>query len=259
MKEIRPNVLIIRSSDRAKPLRDLIDGYGMNSMALPIFNMLPCDELAQAIRTGLAIHQADCIVFTSVTAVQFAQKISGFFDRPFPMTFAIGPATEEALKQAGIADIHLPPNVFSTTGLLQAPFFSVSQIQHRSVIIIGGSDPKPELLSTLKTHGANVRYLSCYQRQPCICALSIDEQSALLDSTDIIVCLSQETLLHLINFFDASVYRLLFSRLFIVPTLQMADLLRDRGIKKAPLIAANPDINSVLAVLLAWKKEAEHE
>ncbi len=173
-------MLVTRPSGQAEPLCRLIEAAGGRAIRLPLLAVAPAKPSA-ATRAALDGSLAyDVMVFVSRNAVRYGVPVL----RPLLggmvhcAVIGVGPATFEALAEAGLMPVRVPPATeASSEGLLGLGIFTAPQIVGKQVLIVRGVGGRDTLAATLRQRGAQVRYAEVYRRTP----REIDLAAALAD------------------------------------------------------------------------------
>ncbi|MGY6274035.1 uroporphyrinogen-III synthase [Methylomonas sp. MgM2] len=154
-------VLVTRPAAQAGTLCRLIEQHGGQALCFPTLEIRPASVTMEAITKALA---GDWLIFTSANAVEFGLKtLAVELDRLRPMQLAaIGQATAEALRQAGLNVKCMPEQEFSSEGLLAEPI--MQNVVGQQITIVRGVGGREKLAQTLRERGAAVDYLEVYRR-----------------------------------------------------------------------------------------------
>lgn len=154
-------VLVTRPAGQADKLCRLIEQHGGRALRFPTLEIRPAKVETTTIEKALA---ADCLIFTSTNAVDFAMKA---FDGKMAglkalRLAAVGQATAKALQQAGLEVDCVPEHEFSSEGLLAEPM--MQQVVGQQITIVRGVGGREKLAQTLRSLSAEVDYLEVYRR-----------------------------------------------------------------------------------------------
>lgn len=165
-------ILLTRPEGQAEPLAARLRAQGAETAHFPAIQitLTPPDSTARAM-----IEQAALLIFVSANAVR------GLMAGPDALAHAvrhasgiaaIGPATAEALLQAGLEpDVTAPPP-YNSEALLSTPM--LQDLKHRQVVIVRGQSGREMLAEELGRRGAGVQYLEVYRRDPPADVLSLE-------------------------------------------------------------------------------------
>jgi len=152
-------VLITRPEQKAQVLALSLSQQGIASHSQPLFDY---QAITQPTAIPEALLRADIIIFVSVAAVEFAQLHWPLFSWQHKQIFAVGTATEKALKAISVNHA-ITPKQQNSEGLLALAALCDS-IKSKSVTIIRGNNGREHLASTLRKRGATVNYLAVYKK-----------------------------------------------------------------------------------------------
>ncbi|MDP7592896.1 MAG: uroporphyrinogen-III synthase [Litorilituus sp.] len=153
------NVLITRPEKKAQQLALSLQQQGILCVNQPLFDYHP---LANANQCKSVLTQVDIVIFVSVAAVEFANKVLSAGNWQYQHIFAVGRATQKALEQLGIKKVHVPRQE-SSEGLLALPLLN-DKLSQQQVTIVRGNGGREHLADTITSRGASVNYLESYQR-----------------------------------------------------------------------------------------------
>jgi len=150
-------VLVTRPRAQASELIAAIEAEGGEAIAFPVLEIAPRrPELVEADADRL--EQPDIVIFVSANAVRHGLQFAGD-----AAICAIGPATAAAIEESGFAVSVRPKDGFDSEHLLAEP--ALQDVSGQNVRIIRGDDGRELLADTLRQRGANVEYLSVYERR----------------------------------------------------------------------------------------------
>ncbi len=159
-------VLVPRPAARADELIDLLRRAGAEPLHVPLIDTrpLPDSPEVRSAAADLAAGTFDWVSFTSAAAVtamlQAARRIGA--DRPIggsTRVAAVGPATAEALRRAGIR-VDLVPGAPGSAAALVAAW--PSEPMGRRVLLPRSDLARPELPNALRATGYRVREVCAY-------------------------------------------------------------------------------------------------
>jgi uroporphyrinogen-III synthase len=156
------SVLVTRPAHQSEALCELIQGARGRPVRFPALEILgPSDK--HAARAALAgAKRADILIFVSANAVQYAFPL---LPEQLPLDVeiaAVGGATAQALRQAGL-DPTLVPERMDSEGLLALP--QLRTVPGKSVYVLRGDGGRELLGDTLRERGAEVHQVEVYRRQ----------------------------------------------------------------------------------------------
>ncbi|NBC22026.1 MAG: uroporphyrinogen-III synthase [Gammaproteobacteria bacterium] len=147
-------VLVTRARDQAGPLIAAVEAAGGAAWLLPALEIAPLPAPAQV---GDA---PDLALFVSPNAVRHGAR---FLRLPGCRYAAIGPATAEAMRQAGCPPDLVPGGGYDSESLLAAD--ELADMTGRRVLIVRGRGGRELLAETLRARGAAVDYAEVYERR----------------------------------------------------------------------------------------------
>lgn len=158
------NVLITRPENEGRKLADTLHTLGLVSYCQPLFDYQTNNNIANnsdnSLIQLLTTLQKPMVIFISVAAVTHANTIHNLSLWPTSQIFAIGTATENALKALNINAIS--PEIQTSEGLLSIP--ELQSVNGQDIIIVRGDGGREHLATSLKEKLANVYYIQSYQR-----------------------------------------------------------------------------------------------
>ncbi len=159
MSKNKLNVLITRPEHEGRVLAEKLTTLGVNTYCQPLFDH-HSNQCQKELTKILACTQEPIVIFISVAAVKFANKIQPISTWPYDKVLAVGSATAKALQALGINAI--APEQHDSEGLLKLPH--LQSINKRDIIIVRGDGGREYLADSLYSLGAKVNYFEAYQR-----------------------------------------------------------------------------------------------
>jgi len=156
-------VLVTRPEHQAENLSRLIEQRGGVAVRFPTLEIVSRDD--DRIKSTLAnLDGFQWVVFISANAVNFALKAnSGKIPRTKSVRFAaVGQATAQAMKMAGLPVDLVPEYGYNSEALLEMP--QLQQVEGQNCLIVRGEGGREQLATTLRSRGAEVDYLEVYKR-----------------------------------------------------------------------------------------------
>jgi uroporphyrinogen-III synthase len=153
------SVLITRPEKAGRVLQQHLNSIGVTAHCQPFFDYFPKDNVPQ-LQHILATTPQPILIFISVAAVEYAEKLLPIAQWPHHSVIAVGSATQKALQQLHIDP--LVPTQHDSEGLLALAH--LQDIIDRNIIIVRGDGGRELLAQQLMLRGANVQYLESYQR-----------------------------------------------------------------------------------------------
>lgn len=152
------NVLITRPTTKGKALAESLANLNIASVNQPLFDYQP---FADHQTSKDLLTKNNIIIFVSVSAVKFANKVFSANHWHYQQVIAVGKATKEALKLLGINNV-LCPEQENSEGLLALPILN-KRFSNDPITIVRGDSGREHLATQLKQQGALVTYLESYQ------------------------------------------------------------------------------------------------
>jgi len=153
------NVLITRPSKKAHALAAALAAKNIACVNQPLFDYQP---LADHQTSENLLTNENIIIFVSVAAVEFANKIFAAQHWRYQHIIAVGKATKAALQRLGINNV-LCPQQENSEGLLTLPVLN-NIFCDEPITIVRGNGGREHLAKYLEKFGAKVDYLESYQR-----------------------------------------------------------------------------------------------
>ncbi|WP_077339773.1 uroporphyrinogen-III synthase [Pseudocolwellia agarivorans] len=153
------NVLITRPENEGRVLASKLEKLDVNSLCQPMFDYQGNDN-QEILHKLLRQVQQPIVIFISVSAVTYANKLYALSSWPVRQFFAVGTATAQALKALNIKATS--PEIQTSEGLLT--FAELQNITDQDIIIVRGDGGREHLADSLKARNANVTYFEAYQR-----------------------------------------------------------------------------------------------
>ena len=149
-------VLVTRPRQQAGELAEAIEAYGGTAILFPVIDILARDP---------ADVQADLDVLADPAITVFVSRnaVEHGLDYAAGKIAAIGPTTADAIDQAGGHVDICPAAGFDSEHLLMEAAFD--DVAGKTIRIIRGDVGREKLASSLKERGAEVEYLSTYERK----------------------------------------------------------------------------------------------
>ena len=240
------NVLVTRPAAQAGPLAEALSGLGATVLRGPALAIRAFDEVS------LASHDAppNFIIFISRNAVTCGlDPVRDLITDHGVSVLAVGIGTQQALVDAGVTDVQVPEQEFSSAGLLKLPELSKSNVYGQRVMIVRGRGGRETLRETLLSRGAEVHYFEVYER-----VIPDTDLKAVIGSVrlDVIVISSSIGMKNLAEMIDRQNMEELYHVPLLVPGRRVADEVMEVGFTEMPIIADNPTEDAVTRALIAW-------
>lgn len=243
-------VLVTRPAHQADGLCAAIEAEGGVAVRFPTIAIEPVDGTEA--RARLAGHDWDWIIFTSANAVGNALTISSAWrDRPL---IAVGKATRDALRAAGLDVALTPSDGFNSEALLALP--ELADVVHRRILIVRGEGGRETLAGTLRDRGAKVAYADVYRRVPP----AVDPAPLLArwrdGGIDVVTVTSNETLTNLAAMLGDQGRALLARTPVVAVSDRVLQIAARLGLSNPPRVAASAHDADVLAALVEWRRDS---
>jgi uroporphyrinogen-III synthase len=243
-------VLVTRPSHQAGPLCALIGRAGGTALRLPAFEIGPPKDDRAAHAVTAKLDRYDLAVFVSPNAVRgLFQSLIGTIPATLKLA-AVGPATAQALADAGHERVIVPASGFNSEALLELPEFV--DVADKRVVIFRGDGGRDLLRQVLQTRGAAVEYAEVYRRlrpgRP-----SAEVRAALCrHEVDAVVVGSAQALESLVSLCDDELRDGLLAAQLVVASGRMIQMAESLGFRD-PLVASEPVDRALVDALIAWR------
>jgi uroporphyrinogen-III synthase len=159
-------VVVTRGGERAGSLVDALGRAGASALELPLTRQVDPADGGSALRAAAAAVRDDAwVVLTSVTAVQrFMGALRDARDLGSVLVAAVGPATADALRRAGV-EADLVPAEHSARGLVEA-FPDWADARSRRVLFPAADLAPATIPDGLARLGWDVRRVEAYRTVP---------------------------------------------------------------------------------------------
>lgn len=248
------HVLVTRPAANAGELRSAIEEAGGTAVAFPVLEIVPRDR-AELEAEFAAQKDPDIAIFVSRNAVDNGLPVVRGRARRIA---AIGPATASALHDAGVA-VDITPEDGSSSEFLLA-HHAMQDCTGKAITIVRGSKGRDLLAKTLRSRGADVVYLSAYERRPC--RPGDAEQRAVQDLVDedrldCVSIMSVATLEALLDALPDSGVAALRKTLLVAPSERVIQTAQNLIPGAATLLAPGPRAHDIVAALIAHKQSGQ--
>lgn len=237
------NIVVTRPRDQADGLAASLRMLGANPVMLPLLEIAPApdQQALQAFAQRAAYYQL--LIFISPNAVSYGMAAL----RRIPdgvRVAAVGQGTAKALRNHQVEQVIVPSERFDSEGLLALP--GLQQVDGWHIAILRGDGGRELLGDTLRARGAQVEYVTCYQRRKP----ELDGRSWLAARPDGILVTSSEALAHLVQGLGEVALTLMRTATLFAAHPRIAGLAQSQGWLKVVTIAAGDD--GMCAGLIAW-------
>jgi uroporphyrinogen-III synthase len=216
------HILVTRPEHQAENLSRLIEQRGGIAVRFPTLEIVLRDDGCEIKDTLANLDKFQWVVFISANAVNFALKAnSGKIARTKSVRFAaVGQATAQALRMAGVSVDLVPESGCNSEALLAMP--QLQQVEGQKCLIVRGEGGREQLATTLRSRGADVDYLEVYKRIIPRIDNSPVVQLLARRSLDVITVTSAEALQNLRLMLDETNNKLLS----LIPLVVVSDRIR---------------------------------
>ena len=244
------HILVTRPEHQANNLSRLIEDRGGIAVRFPTLEIVSREDAADPIQDALAnVDRFQWVIFISANAVNFALKAnSGKIARAESVRFAaVGQATAQAMKTAGLPVDLMPENGYSSEVLLAMP--GLQQVEGQNFLIVRGEGGREQLATTLRSRGAEVNYLEVYKRT----IPRIDSSPVINLLTrhrlDVVTATSTEALQNLIIMLGEKNNRLLSLIPLVVVSDRIGHIAADIGFNRI-IVADSPIDTAILETVI---------
>jgi uroporphyrinogen-III synthase len=156
-------VLITRPAAQAQRLAHGIRAAGGEPVLIPTIEITDTDQPEVAHKILASLEDFDWAIFISANAVEKTFSLLTHAAWPEKLAVAaIGAATAEALREAGVKNILSPQEKFDSESLLALP--GLQSVKNSRMVIFRGQGGRETLKQILVGRGAKVIYCECYRR-----------------------------------------------------------------------------------------------
>jgi uroporphyrinogen-III synthase len=242
-------VLVTRPRTQARELVAAIEAAGGSAFCFPVLDIVAIDENVVS-ATVDSLAKPDIVIFVSRNAVEYGLRYS-----QSGQLAAIGPATAAAIAAAGrIVDIQ-PSAGYDSEHLLAEPVFT--DVAGKHIRIIRGSAGRELLADELIARGANVDYLSVYERRlPGVSAQTLSDLEARWrqGNINVITSMSVQSFRNLVTLLPAWCEAQLEVTPLVTPAGRVLKQVLDRYPASRPILASGPQAEEMVAAIIALHK-----
>lgn len=241
------NIVVTRPRDQAVGLSQNITDLGGNAILFPLLEIAPAADASELNALKQHLSTYDLLIFISPNAVKYGMDALGNIPNIVRVA-TVGQSSAQALRDLGIAHVIAPTDRFDSESLLALS--ALQNVAGWKVAILRGNGGRELLGDTLKTRGAQVDYVTCYERSKP----TLDADRVLQADPHAVNVTSSEALGNLWQGLTQT-DQARFARLpLFVPHARIAELARQQGWKNVILTEAGDD--GLLAALVAWGKHS---
>jgi uroporphyrinogen-III synthase len=237
------NIVVTRPRDQADGLAASLQALGANPVVLPLLEIAPAPDQAalQAFVQRAASYQL--LIFISPNAVRYGMAALHQIPQGGRVA-AVGLGTAKALHKQQVEQVIVPAERFDSEGLLALP--ELQQVAGWRIAILRGDGGRELLGETLASRGAQVDYVTCYQRRKP----GLDVEAWPAARPDAIIVTSSEALAHLWQGLGETAATLARTAALFVAHPRIAEIAQSQGWQHVVTTAAGDD--GMCAGLVAW-------
>jgi uroporphyrinogen-III synthase len=237
------NIVITRPREQAVELAQRIQRLGGNALLFPLLEIAPASDACALLELAEQLAAYDLLIFISPNAVRYGMAALDALPSDLRVA-AVGQTSTQALHDLGIASVIAPSERFDSEALLAMP--ELQSVSGWRVAILRGDGGRELLGDTLKARGAQVEYITCYQRSKP----NTDVDALLTTRLDAISVTSSEALAFLWQILEEPGRARLAATPLFVPHARIKELARQQGWLDVTQAASGDD--GMIAALIAW-------
>jgi uroporphyrinogen-III synthase len=239
------SVLITRPIETALTLAKEIEKHSARFKPI-IFPAIEIKDSIDRQKTQSVFHQLsfndyDLIIFISPTAVEKFAKLAKTYHYNFPFNiphFCVGKDTASVIEKKLFTQAIFPEEKYNSEALLKLN--ALQEVAGKKILICQGKGGNPLIQESLSQRGADITPLVLYERTAPKPAKLPD-----LNSIDLIICTSQESLRNLMSLFQEPLKNKLF--LFSSEKLKAQGI--QLGLKYPPILVKHAGNEAILEAL----------
>ncbi len=239
-------VLVTRPRSQASGLVEAIEAAGGSAICFPVIEIVTLDENVVT-ENAARLPAPDIVVFVSRNAVEF-----GLRHAADGRIAVIGPATAAAVVAAGhVVDIQ-PAAGYDSEHLLAEP--ELQDVAGMNVRIIRGSEGRELLAEELKARGANVDYLSVYERRLPVVGPELEadlEARWRAGDISVVTVMSVQSLENLLALLPKWCRKQLKSTSLVTPAGRVLKEMLDLYPASRPVLASGPQAEEMVQAIIA--------
>lgn len=243
-------IVIARAEGRGEELRQRLVDAGAEVLLFPVITIRALPDPV------LPVSAPAWLIFTSVPAVEHGLAVVRDRITATTRIAAIGAATAQALREAGIP-VHAVPERQESEGLLELPEFRT--LHEADCWIIKGAGGRELLAGALAARGARVTLLDVYKRGLPSTPVKPLQEWWRAGRVDALLVSSRSSLVNLHAMLDDEGRAFLRETQLVMPTERMLKLAHELHIRPAPLIATDISDQALLATLQAWWRDRHQD
>ncbi len=197
-------IAITRSPEQAAALADRLEALGARVTPLPAIRIAPVEDPAPLDAAIAGLSGYDWLIFTSVNGVRaFAERLATtghtWADRGLARVAAIGPATAQALTEAGVT-VDLTPDEYIAEGILEG----LGLVAGQRMLLARADIARRSLADGLRLRGADVDEVAAYRTVTQPVAPEVIQRMLVEEPVDAITFTSSSTVRGVIEGLTAS-------------------------------------------------------
>lgn len=211
-------VLITRAKHQAHELASAIEAAGGTAFLFPAIEIIGRDVLDIG-REMATLAKPHIVIFVSGNAVAYGLAAVKAKNAKIAV---VGPATRAAIEAVGVGVDIFPGDGFDSEHLLRHD--ALQSVRDKNIVIVRGQSGRGLLADTLTERGANVSYLSVYERipyEPTLADLENLEIALNEERIRFVIVLSVETLEILVQILPPQCLRLLRKSALVAPSTRV--------------------------------------
>lgn len=242
-------IVVTRPREQANGLAQNITRLGGTPLLFPLLEIAPASDTQALTTLAQNLQSFDLLVFISPNAVKYGMAALNILP-PAVRIAAVGQSSAQALRDLGVEKVIAPSERFDSEALLDLP--ELQTVSGWRVVILRGDGGRELLGDTLKARGAQVEYVTCYQRSKP----ETDSAELLKGAADALTVTSSEALAYLWQMLNEADRTRLAAIPLFVPHVRIADLARQQGWRE--VFQTTSGDNGMLAALVAWAHTKGH-
>lgn len=247
------SVVITRPREQAANLAQRIERLGGKPLIFPLLEITPASDARALHELAQHLTLYELLIFISPNAVRYGMSVLHSILGTVRVA-AVGQSSAQALRNLGIQHVIAPTDRFDSEALLALP--ELQNVSGWRIAILRGDGGRELLGDTLKARGAQIEYVTCYQRgKP-----ALDTDRLLKAQPDVLTVTSSEALAYLWETVDETSKPRFVAIPLFVPHVRIAEAARLQGWQH--VIVSESGDDGLIASLVAWahaKGKQSHE